>query len=119
MGAMTVSTATNPFPPKMTEDQFLHVVLRLAKLNGWLVFHPLPAMNKKGRWATFQNEEGKGYPDLTLARDGVVIFRELKSNTGTLSAEQKAWGAQLGDAWGVWRPRDYEEIRRTLARTAR
>lgn len=106
-------TAANPFPANVSEDVFKDAVLRQAKALGWLAFHPLPALNSRGKWATFQQGE-KGYPDLTLARKGVVIFRELKSNTGSLTAEQKAWGEELGDAWGVWRPRDWPEILSTL-----
>lgn len=106
-------TATNPFPKSVSEDVFKDAVLRQALAFGWMRFHPLPAMNSRGRYATFQQGE-KGYPDLTLARKGVVIFRELKSNTGVLTAEQKAWGEELGDLWGVWRPTDWHQIITTL-----
>ena len=107
------TTAANPFAANVSEDIFKDAVLRQAKAFGWLRFHPLPAMNARGRHATFQQGE-KGFPDLTLARRGVVIFRELKSNTGRLSPEQEAWGAELGDAWGVWRPRDWALVMDTL-----
>jgi hypothetical protein len=46
----------------------------------------------------------------------VTIFRELKSNTGRLSPEQRIWGKHMGDAWGVWRPTDWTDIVKTLKR---
>src|SRR5690349_10643155 len=106
-------TATNPFPKNVSEDVFKDAVLRQALALGWRRFHPLPARNSRGRHATWQQGE-TGYPDLTLARRGVVLYRELKSETGVLSKEQKAWGVELGDLWGVWRPRDWLEIIATL-----
>lgn len=105
--------AENPFPTAVSEDVFKDAVLRQALVLGWMRFHPLPAMSRRGRYATFQQGE-KGFPDLTLARRGVVLFRELKSNTGTLTKEQKAWGRELGDAWGVWRPTDWPLVLTTL-----
>jgi hypothetical protein len=72
-------------------------------------------MNRKGRWRTAQQGHS-GYPDLTLSREGVTIFRELKSNTGRLSPEQRIWGKHMGDAWGVWRPTDWTDIVKTLKR---
>lgn len=106
-------TATNPFPKNISEDTFKDAVLRQALVFGWMRFHPLPSRNQRGKWATFQQGD-TGFPDLVLARHGVVIFRELKSNTGQLTPEQKKWGAALGDAWACWRPTDWPEILATL-----
>lgn len=108
-----MQTVTNPFPKSVSEDTFKDAVLRQALAFGWRRFHPLPAMSRRGKFATFQQGE-TGYPDLTLARKGVVLFRELKSNTGRLSPEQEAWGEELGEAWGVWRPTDWQSIVITL-----
>lgn len=107
-------TAANPFPQGTPERVFQDWVMRQAKIFGWKAFHPLPALNSRGKWATFQQGD-KGYPDLTLARKGVVRFRELKSNTGSCTPEQKAWGEELGpELWDVWRPRDYLRILQEL-----
>jgi hypothetical protein len=49
-----------------------------------------------------------GWPDLVII-GSQVLYRELKTETGVLSAEQKRVGARLADAgadWAVWRPRD-------------
>jgi hypothetical protein len=50
---------------------------------------------------------GTGYPDWTLAGDGGVIWRELKTAKGKLTREQDEWLCALTDAGqdaGVWRP---------------
>ena len=36
-----------------------------------------------------------GVPDILAARNGRVLFIELKSEKGTLSADQAAWFAEL------------------------
>lgn len=108
-------TAANPFPKNTSERTFQEWVMRQAKIGGWLAFHPLPALNSRGRWATFQQGD-KGYPDCTFARKGVVMFRELKSNTGSVTPEQKIWGEELGELWDVWRPKDYLRIKDELGR---
>lgn len=50
-----------------------------------------------------------GWPDLVLCGTSGLIFRELKSETGTVTPEQRGWGSWLtrvGCDWAVWRPRD-------------
>lgn len=64
----------------MTEAQLLACVTNLARLLGWQVMHP---------WISVRT--APGYPDLTLVRDGRLIFAELKSDTGRLSAAQQEW----------------------------
>jgi len=69
----------------MTESDFQKVVINLAKMHGWLVHHPMPAMNKRGVWATHELGD-HGFPDLVLAHpSGRVIFAELKSDKGKIS----------------------------------
>jgi hypothetical protein len=49
-----------------------------------------------------------GFPDLVLI-GRTTIFRELKTETGTVTTEQAEVGARLqrsGQSWAVWRPRD-------------
>ncbi len=51
----------------------------------------------------------RGWPDWVIVGDRGVLFRELKTETGTLSPEQRAVGSKLtraGQDWAVWRPRD-------------
>ena len=50
-----------------------------------------------------------GWPDWTIIGTRRVIFRELKSERGVLSPEQKQVGEMLqraGQSWRVWRPSD-------------
>ena len=52
------------------------------------------------------------FPDLVLVhpRQRRILWRELKSETGTATAEQKAWISALslvGADVDVWRPRDW------------
>jgi hypothetical protein len=60
-----------------------------------------------------------GFPDLVLCRPPELVFAELKSATGRLTAEQSAWLELLracGQRVFCWRPADWAEITATLAR---
>jgi len=49
----------------------------------------------------------RGYPDLTICGIGGVLFRELKTQRGTVKPEQQAWLDALtaaGQSAAVWRP---------------
>jgi hypothetical protein len=50
-----------------------------------------------------------GFPDLMLVGTQGSAFRELKSQSGTLSPHQREWGYALRAAgldWDIWRPSD-------------
>jgi hypothetical protein len=54
-----------------------------------------------------------GFPDRVYAGPGGVLFRELKTDTGKLSAEQQAWIVGLHAAGldaQVWRPGDWPTL---------
>ncbi len=101
-----------------SEGDFLSWVIDYAHLKGWLAAHFRPAKTEAG-WRTAVQGDA-GFLDLVLARNGVVIIAELKSEIGTLSPPQEAWLAALqGDGestalWFVWRPSDREQIERIL-----
>jgi hypothetical protein len=66
---------------------------------GLLAFH---AADSRRSW-------GRGYPDLTITGRGGCIWRECKTEHGSLSPEQRQWGDTLklgGQDWRIWRPRD-------------
>lgn len=86
----------------MTENGLKQAVLRVAYANGWAVFH-MTASNIRG-------SQGRGYPDLTLARDRKVLWIELKAEKGLLSDDQHIWADAL-PAMHVIRPRDWHSGR--------
>ena len=97
---------------KMSEEDLLACVLDVAKRFGWLVCHIRPArVMIKGveTWRTpYQGDNF--FPDLCLARNGVVLLAELKSSTGKVSDGQREWLiAAHGDEWEslVLRPADW------------
>lgn len=97
----------------ISEADFQRQVIELALWMGWKVHHTRPAQYQSGRWATpIQGQPG--FPDLVLARGGVVIFAELKSAKGRLSEDQRSWVNTLPNAY-VWRPSDIEEIKEILS----
>ena len=122
---------------KLSEADFQRQIVELAHLQGWLVHHTRPAQNRRGQWAT-PIQGDPGFPDLVLARDGRIIFAELKSEKGKLTHEQEGWLQQLRPVLSdidvrvtlhetvfrfrcffegfVWRPSDWPEIERALAR---
>lgn len=58
-----------------------------------------------------------GLPDLIIAGERGVIFRELKTEAGQTSADQDRWAWDLTRPeggffrWGIWRPSDLESGR--------
>lgn len=118
--------------PRETEAQFVTRIIELAHYYGWLVHHCRPAFVRSGKFVT-PIQGDKGFPDLVLARDGVVLMRECKARDargrmGKLKPEQITWGAAINypitecsdirDApFDVWTPDDWDTlIVPTLAR---
>jgi hypothetical protein len=88
------------------EKSFQASVVELARLLGWRVFY-----------VTDSRGSPPGWPDLTLGRGGVLLFRELKAEKGRLTLEQQEWRDVLtaaGMDWQVWRPSDWPRIEATL-----
>ena len=95
----------------MTEEQLGDTVIGLAHLFGWKIVHFRPARTERG-WRTLMQGD-TGFPDLVIARDGQVIFAELKSAKGRLRPDQEAWINALGFCY-VWRPADLDFIKERL-----
>jgi hypothetical protein len=51
-----------------------------------------------------------------LARDGVLIVPENKTDTGRLRPGQAEWLDALGPHGRLWRPRDWPEVHAELTR---
>lgn len=105
----------------MRERDLQEAVRDLAKLYGWRYFHV---------WRSTRSPAG--FPDAVLVKPPRLLFCELKSEDGRLTQEQTDWLADLGaiamasrqrDAAPlietyVWRPHNWDEIVRILARDA-
>ncbi|MDQ0376623.1 VRR-NUC domain-containing protein [Amycolatopsis thermophila] len=103
-------------PKDMLEDDFQYVVMKVAAFCGWMACHFRPAYRKSGGVST-PVQGDKGFPDLQLARNGAVLLVELKTNTKSLSPEQRRWREHLEPSglYRLWRPRDWAAIRAELS----
>lgn len=83
-------------------------IVEAARFLGWRVAHFRPAQNARGNWRTPVAADGKGFPDLILAKwpDKVLVI-ECKSDRGRLSPEQVDWMYAFGKRATVVRPRDW------------
>ena len=77
-------------PSTMTERDMQNTIVEAAKRCGWLVYHTHDSRRSE-----------KGFPDLVLVRPPMVLFMELKSAKGRLSAAQKQWIGAIWDCRGV------------------
>lgn len=103
-------------PPKMSESQLQELVISLAHVYQWRVAHFRPGQTNKG-WRTAVAADGRGFPDLVLAKPGRLLFAELKTSVGLLTDAQRAWRQVLGNWFVLWTPKHWEsgEILRTLS----
>ncbi|MFD2421644.1 hypothetical protein [Amycolatopsis pigmentata] len=99
---------------RLTEAQFQQRVLETAAIHGWRYAHFRPARTVHG-WRT-PVQGYPGVPDLLLARHGVILLTELKTDTGRPTTEQLAWLEQLGNHGRLWRPRDWDQVHAELSR---
>ena len=83
----------------MSEGSVKATVLDIAKRYGWRVFHL--THDPRGR----NTAKGSGYPDLTLARNGDVLWIECKRETENMGDMQLAWAMDLPGV-AIIRPRD-------------
>lgn len=94
---------------RISEAGFQQQVIQLAKLAGWMTYHTHDS-----------RRSAAGFPDVVMVRPPVVLVVELKSDSGRLRPEQEVWLEVLKSCPGVearlWRPDDWPEIERTLAR---
>lgn len=96
---------------QMSEAELLNTILEAAQKLDWLIYHAIPATNQAGVTLTWQRGT-KGFPDLVLARGGIVHIWELKSEKGRTSPEQNSWLAATGGR--VVRPSDLQWVYDTL-----
>lgn len=101
----------------VSEKSWQSAVVEYARLTGWLVYHTHDSRRSE-----------PGYPDLTMVRQGRLVFAELKTDKGKLRPEQQTWIRELQECEHsldddgrvyfpevhVWRPRDIGEVERIL-----
>jgi hypothetical protein len=98
----------------MTEAQFTDAVIETALLFHWSVTHFRPAWSERG-WRTAVQGH-KGFPDIALARNGIVLLAELKADKGKLRPEQVIWRDAIGpEHYRLWFPSDLPAIVRELS----
>jgi hypothetical protein len=86
------------YAARMPERELQQLVADLCRLLGLPHFHPLSSRGMAAGW-----------PDSVIV-GSKIIYRELKSEHGKLSPEQRAIGDRLkaaGADWKVWRPSDW------------
>ena len=86
-------------PGQPTEREFSDAVVEYARLCGWRV-------HRDPYWRPTATDAG--YPDLTLARDGKVIFAELKVGRGRRTKAQECWAIAI---YGMESPKSAELCR--------
>ena len=104
------------FRDRISEADFQTMVVDRAMFLGWRIHHD------RGDYRTCIGGD-PGFPDLVLAREGQVIFAELKSALGKTTQTQKEWITDLTGTTGhsgttlsvhVWRPADWPLIEELL-----
>lgn len=91
----------------VSEKQFMQQVIRLARLQHWIVYHVYDARRST-----------EGFPDGWFVREGVLLVREFKTETGRVTPAQQWWLTALavcGIDAKVWKPSDWPEIQEVLA----
>ncbi len=85
-----------------------HTIIPYARLQGWRVY-----------FTHHSQHSPAGFPDLWMVRGAQLLVRELKTDTGRLTAAQREWLEALQGAGvdaKVWRPRDWAWIVATLTK---
>ena len=92
-------TGIDPRAWSMTEAGLMERIRKMCKDLGLLTFH---VRDSRGSW-------GPGWPDLCIASRKGVLFAECKSQSGSLSPDQRRWRDALvaaGMNYHLWRPSD-------------
>jgi hypothetical protein len=100
------SNAATAIGSLTSERTLLEQVRQLARMLGWMTYHP-----HLSKWSE------RGWPDVVVCRPPRVLFLELKSETGRVTAEQTQWIDALracGLDARVVRPSGLDEIAEIL-----
>ena len=84
----------------------------MAHAFGWKVHHCRPLRRADGRWQTPISGDA-GFVDLVLAKQGRLLFVELKAERARPTEGQELWLYHLGwnkNAYAnIWRPSDLSD----------
>ena len=86
----------------LSETKFQSEVIKAAKRFGYLHYHTHDSRRSPS-----------GFPDLVLAKNGAVLFAELKTDTAVVdNDDQIKW---LHATYGaIWRPKHWEIILKSM-----
>ncbi|MHB1950209.1 MAG: VRR-NUC domain-containing protein [Acidiferrobacteraceae bacterium] len=107
----------------VSESALQTAIIDLARRLGWLVAHHHDSRRQIRPGVHVGDRDAAGLPDLTLVRDGRLLFCELKGSRGRLRPAQQQWldalalvAANAPETVGVhvWRPDSWDEIERVL-----
>lgn len=84
----------------MSEAQWQAQAIRWAKAAGWRVMHDADSRRNPG---------DAGFPDLVLAKGGVALFIELKTDKGRQTPAQREWEEALPN-YHLIRPSDENDF---------
>lgn len=93
----------------LTGRELQRDVINLARMLGWKVAHTPPVETVRGWRTPTLGSEGKGFPDLLMVRDRVIVA-EIKGSD-RLSREQEGWLTAFrmaGVTAYVWTPESWE-----------
>lgn len=110
MGSFLATEAQQALAAAITETELQKDVIDMAQSFGWHACHFRPARVKERdgseSWRT-PVQGHKGCPDTILARDGVVLLWECKTEEGKLTTAEAEWLAAAGTKGRVVRPSDW------------
>lgn len=91
----------------LSEKHFQAKVVALAEGCGWAPYHTHDSRRSR-----------KGFPDLVMIRNGVLLVAELKAGRNKTTPEQEKW-LRLFEGVGArvrrWRPEHWWDIQKELA----
>jgi hypothetical protein len=105
--ALAGQQAPAPDVDDIDEKAFQAAIVKLAKRNGWKVYHVYYSQKSAG-----------GFPDLVCLRGKRQVVAELKVKNRKPRPDQDEWleaFRNVGAEVFVWWPRDWDEIERVLA----
>ncbi len=88
----------------MTESELQGHIIKMAQAQGWYV-KPAQQGSQEPSRRKIRNGTAAGFPDLVLARDGELLFLELKAQNGVQDQAQVDWMIAL-PCYEVIRPSD-------------